>query len=55
MSSRKAKLSRVGCAVFISSEELETLGINPEKTDAVEYSIQNGELQFQNSGEASDV
>ena len=50
MSRRKAKVNRggdgqpLGIPLFITASELRSLGIDPEDTDRVAYTVEDGEL-----------
>lgn len=51
---REAKIGRtedgpVGAALYITPEELEELGIDPEKTDSVVIRIEDGALTLRSS------
>ncbi|MBP1923017.1 hypothetical protein J2751_002050 [Halorubrum alkaliphilum] len=39
MSERQARVSNDGCGIFLTGDELRTLGVDPEVTDAVEYDV----------------
>ena len=46
MTSRTARLSSAGCALFLSGEELEELGVDPDTSENVEYRLENGEIRL---------
>ena len=39
MSERQAKVSNAGCGIFLTGDELRTLGVDPDAVDAVEYAV----------------
>ena len=51
--SRTARLARngdgdpIGAAVFLTADELADLGVEPERTDAVNVSVEDGEVRLQ--------
>ena len=50
--SRTARLARngdgdpIGAAVFLTADELTDLGVEPERTDAVNVSVEDGEVRL---------
>ena len=41
----------LGVGIFLAPEQLEQLGIDPERTDVVEYYVDNGEIQLRSGME----
>lgn len=46
MSSREARVSDAGAAIFLAPGELEALGFDPKRVDRLEYGIENGEIRL---------
>jgi len=39
MTRRTAKVTPAGCAIFVTGDELRSLGINPDDADSLSYAI----------------
>lgn len=45
MSQREAQVSAAGVGLFLTPEELRTLGINPDETDSISYIVRDGRIR----------
>ena len=54
MSERQAKVSNAGCGIFLTGDELRTLGVDPDAADAVEYAVTESGLVVTDSQEGTD-
>jgi hypothetical protein len=52
---REVRVSRgpegdpIGAAVFLTADELRSLGVEPARTDAVNVSVEDGEVRFRHT------
>jgi len=43
---RAARVSPAGAAVFLTSADLEELGVDPETVESIAYSVRDGDLRL---------
>lgn len=50
MSEREARVSEAGSGIFLTTEELQTLGVNPDVVDYITYSVTDSAVVVTNTG-----
>lgn len=47
--SREARVSELGCGIFLTADEIRAIGVDPDDVDAVEYAVIESGLIVTNS------
>lgn len=52
MTRREARVSNSGCGIFLTDSELRVLGIDPDNSDCVTYSVTESGVSVESAGGA---